>query len=149
MPKGRCFECHGEGSITVSMHFLPDVVMVCKVCKGSRYNQQTLEILYKGKNIAQVLDMTALEAVDFFSAHTLLAKRLQLLCDVGLDYVKLGQPSPTLSGGEAQRIKLVNELAKRDANTMYILDEPTTGLHNHDIEKLLVVLQRLIKKVIL
>lgn len=146
MPKGRCFECHGEGSITVSMHFLPDVVMVCKVCKGSRYNQQTLEILYKGKNIAQVLDMTALEAVDFFSAHTQLAKRLQLLCDVGLDYVKLGQPSPTLSGGEAQRIKLVNELAKRDANTMYILDEPTTGLHSHDIEKLLVVLQRLIKK---
>lgn len=146
MPKGRCFECHGEGTITVSMHFLPDVVMVCKVCKGSRYNQQTLEILYKGKNIAQVLDMTALEAVDFFSAHTLLAKRLQLLCDVGLDYIKLGQPSPTLSGGEAQRIKLVNELAKRDANTMYILDEPTTGLHSHDIEKLLVVLQRLIKK---
>lgn len=146
MPKGRCFECHGEGTITVSMHFLPDVVMVCKVCKGSRYNQQTLEILFKGKNIAQVLDMTAFEAVDFFSAHTLLAKRLQLLCDVGLDYVKLGQPSPTLSGGEAQRIKLVNELAKRDANTMYILDEPTTGLHSHDIEKLLVVLQRLIKK---
>ena len=146
MPKGRCFECHGEGTITVSMHFLPDVVMVCKVCKGSRYNQQTLEILYKGKNIAQVLDMTALEAVDFFSAHTQLAKRLQLLCDVGLDYIKLGQPSPTLSGGEAQRIKLVNELAKRDANTMYILDEPTTGLHSHDIEKLLVVLQRLIKK---
>ncbi len=146
MPKGRCFECHGEGSITVSMHFLPDVVMVCKVCKGSRYNQQTLEILYKGKNIAQVLDMTAFEAVEFFSAHTQLAKRLQLLCDVGLDYIKLGQPSPTLSGGEAQRIKLVNELAKRDANTMYILDEPTTGLHSHDIEKLLVVLQRLIKK---
>jgi len=106
--KGRCFECHGEGTITVSMHFLPDVVMVCKICKGSRYNQQTLEILYKGKNIAQVLDMTALEAVEFFSAHTQLAKRLQLLCDVGLDYIKLGQSSPTLSSGEAQRIKLVN-----------------------------------------
>jgi len=146
MPKGRCFECHGEGTITVSMHFLPDVVMVCKVCKGLRYNQQTLEIIYKGKNIAQVLDMTAYEAVEFFSAHTILAKRLQLLCDVGLDYVKLGQPSPTLSGGEAQRIKLVNELAKREANTMYILDEPTTGLHSHDIKKLLIVLEKLLGK---
>ena len=143
---GRCFECKGEGSITVSMHFLPDVVMQCKVCKGSRYNQQTLEITYKGKNIADVLDMTALEAAEFFSAHKLLAKRLELLCDVGLDYIKLGQPSTTLSGGEAQRIKLVNELAKRDSQTLYILDEPTTGLHTHDIAKLLSVLERLINK---
>jgi excinuclease ABC subunit A len=128
------------------MHFLPDVVMQCKVCKGSRYNQQTLEITYKGKNIADVLDMTALEAAEFFSAHKLLAKRLELLCDVGLDYIKLGQPSTTLSGGEAQRIKLVNELAKRDSQTLYILDEPTTGLHTHDIAKLLTVLERLINK---
>jgi excinuclease ABC subunit A len=145
-PQGRCYECQGEGVITVSMHFLPDVVMVCKVCKGKRYNQETLQILYKGKTIADVLDMTAFEALEFFSAHKILAKKLQLLCDVGLDYIKIGQPSTTLSGGEAQRIKLVNELAKRDSDTLYILDEPTTGLHTHDIAKLLAVLERLITK---
>lgn len=145
-PQGRCYECSGEGVINVSMHFLPDVVMVCKVCKGKRYNQETLQILYKDKTIADILDMTALEALEFFSAHKILAKKLQLLCDVGLDYIKIGQPSTTLSGGESQRIKLVNELAKRDKDTLYILDEPTTGLHSHDIVKLLVVLDRLIAK---
>lgn len=144
--KGRCYKCKGEGIITVSMHFLPDVVMICKVCQGKKYNPETLQILYKGKNIFDVLEMTALEALEFFKAHSSIAKRLQLLCDVGLDYIKLGQSSTTLSGGEAQRIKLVNELAKRGQNTLYILDEPTTGLHTHDIVKLLTVLERLINK---
>lgn len=144
--EGRCFDCKGDGTITVSMQFLPDVVMTCKTCKGQRYNQETLAIEYKQKNIAQVLEMTALEALAFFAAHATIAKRLQLLCDVGLDYLKLGQPSTTLSGGEAQRIKLVDELAKRGRRTMYILDEPTTGLHMHDVEKLLQVLNRLIEK---
>lgn len=144
--QGRCYECSGEGTISVSMHFLPDVVMVCKVCKGKRYSQETLQILYKDKTIADILDMTALEALEFFSAHKTLLKKLQLLCDVGLDYIKIGQASTTLSGGEAQRIKLVNELAKRDSDTLYILDEPTTGLHSHDTVKLLGVLERLIAK---
>jgi len=144
--KGRCYKCSGDGTITVSMHFLPDVVMTCKVCHGKRYSAETLQILYKGKNIADVLDMTALEALEFFRAHSSLAKRLQLMCDVGLEYIKLGQSATTLSGGEAQRIKLVNELAKRGQNTLYILDEPTTGLHTHDIVKLLAVLNRLIDK---
>lgn len=143
---GRCFECNGEGIIKVSMHFLEDVTIICKACGGTRYNKQTLEIEYKGKNIAQILDMTVYEANKFFETFTPIAKRLQLLCDVGLDYLKLGQPSTTLSGGEAQRIKLVNELAKRGKNTMYILDEPTTGLHSHDVEKLLLVLNRLVDR---
>jgi excinuclease ABC subunit A len=144
--EGRCAECKGEGTIKVSMHFLPDVTMICKMCKGKRYSKDTLAITYRGKNIADVLEMTALEAKDFFAAHAQLAKRLQLLCNVGLDYIKLGQPATTLSGGEAQRIKLVDELAKRGNRTLYILDEPTTGLHNSDIEKLLVVLNTLIDK---
>jgi excinuclease ABC subunit A len=144
--EGRCFECAGDGVIKVTMHFLPEVTMVCKTCKGKRYNAQTLDILFKGKNIADVLDMTAYEAKEFFQAHTAIAKRLQLMCDVGLDYVALGQPSTTLSGGEAQRIKLVDELAKRGSRTLYILDEPTTGLHTSDIERLLVVLNRLVDK---
>lgn len=144
--QGRCAECRGEGSIKVSMHFLPDVHMVCKTCNGARYNAETLAIKYRGKSIADVLAMTAHEATEFFSAHTTIAKRLQLLCDVGLEYLALGQPSTTLSGGEAQRIKLVEELAKRGHNTLYILDEPTTGLHTSDIEKLLVVLNRLVDK---
>jgi len=143
---GRCFECRGDGKKTVSMQFLADVVMRCKACNGKRYNKETLEITFKGKNIADILDMTAYEAVQFFAHHKQIAKRLQLMCDVGLDYIKLGQPATTLSGGEAQRIKLVNELAKRGKNTLYILDEPTTGLHNSDIEKLLEVLNRLIDK---
>lgn len=144
--EGRCFECKGDGSVTVEMHFLPEVTIVCKSCKGKRYNRETLEILYKGKNIADVLEMTAYEAKEFFVAHSTIAKRLALLCEVGLDYLKLGQSSSTLSGGEAQRIKLVDELAKRGHNTLYILDEPTTGLHSNDIEKLLAVLNRLIDK---
>ena len=143
---GRCFECSGDGIIKVEMHFLPEVIMTCKACNGSRYNQETLSILYKGKSIADVLDMTVYEAFTFFEHHKTISKRLQLLCDVGLDYIKLGQPSTTLSGGEAQRIKLVDELAKREQHTLYILDEPTTGLHNSDIEKLLVVLNRLVDK---
>jgi len=145
-PQGRCYECSGDGVINVSMHFLPDVIMICKICKGKRYNEETLQILFKEKTIADILDMTALEALEFFSAHKILTKKLQLLCDVGLDYIKIGQASTTLSGGEAQRIKLVNELAKRDKETLYILDEPTTGLHSHDIGKLLIVLDRLIAK---
>lgn len=144
--EGRCFECKGEGSVVVSMHFLPDVTMTCKSCKGRRYNQQTLEIIFKGKTIADVLDMTAYEALEFFKAHGPIAKRLQLLCDVGLDYIALGQPATTLSGGEAQRIKLVKELAKRGHNTLYVLDEPTTGLHANDVEKLIAVLNRLVDK---
>ncbi len=143
---GRCSECSGEGTITVSMHFLPDVTMICNVCKGQRYNKQTLEIKFKGKNIAQVLDMTAEEAMQFFSAQPIIYKRLKTLCDVGLDYLKIGQSSTTLSGGEAQRIKLVNELTKRGTDTLYILDEPTTGLHTNDIEKLLKVLNTLVDK---
>jgi len=143
---GRCFECNGDGIIKVAMHFLPEVTMVCKVCQGKRYNQETLQITYRGKNIYDVLQMTAWEAKQFFTAHTRIAKRLDLLCEVGLDYLKLGQPSTTLSGGEAQRIKLVNELAKRGKNTLYVLDEPTTGLHNSDIDKLLDVLNALIEK---
>ncbi len=144
--EGRCFECSGDGIIKVSMQFLPEVTMICKSCKGKRYNAQTLEITYKNKNIADILDMTAYEAAQFFAAHPVIAKRLNLMCEVGLDYLKLGQPAVTLSGGEAQRIKLVDELAKRGSDTMYILDEPTTGLHNHDIEKLLAVLNRLVDK---
>ena len=144
--EGRCSNCAGDGSVTVSMHFLADVTMVCHVCKGTRYNAQTREVKFKNKDIAQVLDMTALEATEFFSAHKNLHKRLKLMCDVGLDYIKLGQSSTTLSGGEAQRIKLASELAKRGTHTLYILDEPTTGLHSSDIEKLLAVLQNLIDK---
>ncbi len=143
---GRCFECKGDGTVTVEMHFLPAVTMLCKACRGKRYNRETLEITYKGKTIADVLEMAALEAAEFFGAHHRIAKRLHLLCEVGLDYLTLGQPSTTLSGGEAQRIKLVDELAKRGSNTLYVLDEPTTGLHNSDIEKLLAVLNRLVDK---
>lgn len=143
---GRCFECRGDGSITVEMHFLPPVITTCRTCNGTRYNRETLEITYRGKTVADVLEMTALEAVQFFAAYASIAKRLKLLCEVGLDYLKLGQPSTTLSGGEAQRIKLVDELAKRGGKTLYVLDEPTTGLHSSDIEKLLAVLNRLVDK---
>jgi excinuclease ABC subunit A len=146
MPEGRCSACKGDGVVTVEMHFLPEVSMVCKACKGRRYNAETLEITYRDKSIADVLEMTAYEAAQFFVAHKQLAKRLQLLSDVGLDYLKLGQPATTLSGGEAQRIKLVDELAKRGNDTLYILDEPTTGLHPSDIEKLLKVLNSLVDK---
>lgn len=144
--QGRCFACKGEGTVTIEMHFLPAVTMICKTCKGKRYNAETLQILYKGKSIADVLNLSAREALEFFASFSSIAKRLQLVCDVGLDYLTLGQPSTTLSGGEAQRIKLVDELAKRGHSTLYILDEPTTGLHTHDIERLLIVLNRLIDK---
>lgn len=143
---GRCFECSGDGVIRYTMHFLPEVVIACKACKGKRYNESTLQILYKGKHIADVLDMTAYEGLAFFAQHKIIHKKLQLLCDVGLEYVKLGQPSTTLSGGEAQRIKLVEELSKRGHRTLYVLDEPTTGLHNSDIDRLLRVLNKLIEK---
>lgn len=141
---GRCEACQGDGLIKVEMHFLPDVYVVCDVCKGHRYNRETLEIRYKGKNIYEVLDMTVEDARDFYTHIPPVAKKLQTLMDVGLSYIRLGQSATTLSGGEAQRVKLAKELSRRDTgNTLYILDEPTTGLHFQDIEQLLVVLHRL------
>ncbi len=141
---GRCEACQGDGLIKVEMHFLPDVYVPCDVCKGKRYNRETLEVQYKGRNIYQVLEMTVEEAREFFDAVPPLARKLQTLLDVGLSYIKLGQSATTLSGGEAQRVKLARELSKRDTgNTLYILDEPTTGLHFYDIEQLLAVLHRL------
>ena len=142
---GRCEACSGDGLLKIEMHFLPDIFVPCEVCKGRRYNRETLEVRYKGKNIADVLDMTVDEALEFFSALPKLKKRLQTLQDVGLGYVKLGQPSTELSGGEAQRVKLATELSKQaTGKTIYILDEPTTGLHSDDVRKLLEVLQRLV-----
>jgi excinuclease ABC subunit A len=142
---GRCEACRGEGTLKIEMHFLPDVYVPCEVCHGRRYNRETLEVRFKGKNIADVLDMSVEEALAFFENQPKIARRLQTLHDVGLDYVKLGQPSTTLSGGEAQRVKLATELSKiATGNTLYILDEPTTGLHFADVEKLLTVLQRLV-----
>lgn len=141
---GRCEACQGDGVIKVEMHFLPDVYVPCDICKGKRYNRETLEIKYKGQNIHQVLDMTVEDARDFFSAIPAIHRRLQTLMDVGLSYIRLGQAATTLSGGEAQRVKLAKELSKRDTGkTLYILDEPTTGLHFHDIKQLLAVLHRL------
>ncbi len=141
---GRCEACQGDGLIKVEMHFLPDVYVTCDVCKGRRYNRETLEIEYKGKNIYQVLDMTVEDALVFFDAIPVVKRKLQTLLDVGLSYIRLGQNSVTLSGGEAQRVKLAKELSKRDTGkTLYILDEPTTGLHFHDIAQLLKVLHRL------
>jgi excinuclease ABC subunit A len=141
---GRCEACAGDGLVKIEMHFLPDVYVPCEVCKGKRYNHETLEVHYKGRNIAEVLDMTVEEALAFFENQPKLVPRLQTLMDVGLGYVKLGQSSTTLSGGEAQRVKLATELSRRDTGkTVYILDEPTTGLHMADIHKLIQVLQRL------
>ncbi len=141
---GRCEACQGDGVIKVEMHFLPDVYVPCDVCKGKRYNRETLDIRYKGKNIHEVLDMTVEEGREFFDAVPMLARKLQTLMDVGLSYIRLGQSATTLSGGEAQRVKLSRELSKRDTgSTLYILDEPTTGLHFHDIAQLLEVLHRL------
>lgn len=141
---GRCEACQGEGMIKVEMHFLPDIYVPCDVCKGKRYNRETLEIAYKGKSIHEVLEMTVEEALAFFSPVPAIARRLQTLLDVGLSYIRLGQSATTLSGGEAQRVKLARELAKRDTGkTLYILDEPTTGLHFEDIRQLLTVLHRL------
>jgi len=142
---GRCEACKGDGTITIEMHFLPDVYVPCEVCGGKRYNRETLDVYYKGKNIHDVLEMSVEEAVEFFAPVERLRRRLQTLHDVGLDYIRLGQPATTLSGGEAQRVKLATELAKvATGRTMYVLDEPTTGLHFADIEKLLEVLQRLV-----
>ena len=143
---GRCPACDGDGIIKIEMHFLPDVYVRCEVCGGKRYNRDTLEITYKGANIAEVLDMTCNQALEFFRAVPAIRNKLQTLVDVGLGYIKLGQPATTLSGGEAQRVKLSKELSKRSTGrTMYILDEPTTGLHFADIEKLLTVLDRLVE----
>jgi excinuclease ABC subunit A len=142
---GRCETCKGDGQIKIEMHFLPDVYVPCETCKGARYNRETLEVRFKGKSIADVLEMSVEEALQFFAKIPKLRRRLQTLHDVGLDYIKLGQPATTLSGGEAQRVKLSAELSKiATGKTLYILDEPTTGLHFADIEKLLDVLQRLV-----
>jgi excinuclease ABC subunit A len=141
---GRCEACKGDGVIKVEMHFLPDIFVHCDSCAGKRYNRETLEIRYKGKTINEVLDMTVEDAAEFFSAVPVLARKLQTLVEVGLSYITLGQNATTLSGGEAQRVKLAKELSKRDTGkTLYILDEPTTGLHFHDIKQLLNVLHTL------
>jgi excinuclease ABC subunit A len=142
---GRCEACKGDGIIKIEMHFLPDVYVPCEVCKGKRYNRETLEVRYKGKTIADVLNMTVAEALAFFESIPPIQRKLSTLYDVGLEYVRLGQPATTLSGGEAQRVKLAAELSKRSTGrTLYILDEPTTGLHFADIERLLAVLGRLV-----
>ena len=141
---GRCEACKGDGIVKIEMHFLPDVYVPCEVCHGKRYNRETLEVRYKGKNIYDVLEMTVEEALPFFAQHSKIRQILKTLDDVGLGYIKLGQPSTTLSGGEAQRIKLATELSKRDTGrTLYVLDEPTTGLHTHDVKRLLEILNRL------
>ena len=144
---GRCEACSGDGTLKIEMNFLPDVYVPCEVCKGARYNRETLEVHYKGKTVAEVLDMPIEEAADFFAAIPAIARYLRTLTDVGLGYVRLGQPATTLSGGEAQRVKLASELQKRsNGRTIYVLDEPTTGLHFEDIRKLLLVLQGLVDK---
>ncbi|MGA9470647.1 MAG: excinuclease ABC subunit UvrA, partial [Candidatus Macondimonas sp.] len=141
---GRCEACQGDGVIRVEMNFLPDVYVTCDVCKGQRYNRETLEVRYKGRSIHEVLELTVEDALAFFAPVPTVARKLQTLMDVGLGYIRLGQSATTLSGGEAQRVKLSRELSKRDTGrTLYILDEPTTGLHFYDIEMLLAVLQRL------
>ena len=142
---GRCEACSGDGTIKIEMHFLPDIYVPCEVCKGKRYNRETLQVRYKGRNVSEVLEMSVEEACDFFSAIPPIARHMTTLRDVGLGYIKLGQPAPTLSGGEAQRVKLASELSKRSTGrTLYILDEPTTGLHFEDVRKLLGVLHRLV-----
>ncbi|HEV7728391.1 MAG TPA: excinuclease ABC subunit UvrA, partial [Modestobacter sp.] len=144
---GRCEACSGDGTLKIEMNFLPDVYVPCEVCKGARYNRETLEVHYKGKTIAEVLDMPIEEAAEFFEAIPAISRHLRTLTDVGLGYVRLGQPAPTLSGGEAQRVKLASELQKRSTGrTIYVLDEPTTGLHFEDIRKLLLVIQGLVDK---
>ena len=141
---GRCEACSGDGILKIEMHFLPDVYVPCEVCHGKRYNRETLEVKFKGKSIADVLDMTVDEAYEFFINIERLKVKLQTLKDVGLGYIKLGQSSTTLSGGEAQRVKLATELSKRSTGkTIYVLDEPTTGLHSYDVRKLIDIIQRL------
>ena len=143
---GRCENCSGDGTITIEMNFLPDVYVPCEVCHGARYNRETLEVHYKGKTIAEVLDMPIEIAHAFFESVPTIARYLKTLCDVGLGYVRLGQSAPTLSGGEAQRVKLATELQRRSTGrTIYVLDEPTTGLHFEDVNKLLGVLKRLVE----
>ena len=147
MKGGRCEACEGDGLVKIEMHFLPDVYVPCEVCKGRRYNRETLEVRYKGRSIADVLDLTVADGLDFFEAQPRIMDQLELLNDVGLGYLHLGQSATTLSGGEAQRVKLATELAKRDTGrTFYILDEPTTGLHFEDVRLLLEVLHRLVDK---
>lgn len=142
---GRCEACRGDGVLKIEMHFLPDVYVPCEVCKGKRYNRETLEVKYKGKSIADVLQMTIEEAVEFFKPIPKIHRKLETLLEVGLGYIRMGQPATTLSGGEAQRVKLSSELAKRaTGRTLYILDEPTTGLHFEDVRRLLMVLHRLV-----
>jgi len=141
---GRCEACSGDGIIKIEMHFLPDVYVPCEVCKGKRYNRETLEVKYRGKTISDVLEMTVEDALEFFKNIPKIHRKLDTLNDVGLSYIKIGQPSTTLSGGEAQRVKLATELSKRSTGkTMYILDEPTTGLHVADVHKLVNILGRL------
>ncbi|MBR1867917.1 MAG: ATP-binding cassette domain-containing protein, partial [Clostridia bacterium] len=141
---GRCERCQGDGIIKIEMHFLPDVFVPCEVCKGKRYNYETLEVKFKGKNIADVLDMTVDEGVEYFANIPRIYNKIKTLQDVGLGYIKLGQSATTLSGGEAQRVKLATELSKRSTGrTLYILDEPTTGLHSYDVDKLISILYRL------
>ncbi|MGM0466618.1 MAG: ABC-ATPase UvrA, partial [Acidobacteriota bacterium] len=145
VPGGRCEECSGAGSKRIEMHFLPDVFVTCDRCGGKRYNKETLEVRYKGKNIAEYLEMTVSEAYDYLKAHPKLKSKLGTLNRVGLGYLRLGQPAPHLSGGEAQRIKLTKELSRKNTGqTLYILDEPTTGLHFDDVNKLLNVLSELV-----
>ena len=142
---GRCEACNGDGIIKIEMHFLPDVYVPCEVCKGKRYNRETLEVKYKGKSIFDVLDMNVEEAAEFFSNIPTISRQLNTLLEVGMGYIKLGQPSTQLSGGEAQRIKLASELSKKSTGkTLYILDEPTTGLHFADVDKLISVLDKLV-----
>ena len=147
MKGGRCEACGGNGYKSIEMNFLPDVMVPCEVCHGKRYNRETLEVRYKGKSIADVLDMTINQAVEFFENVPDILRKIKTIQDVGLGYIKLGQPSTTLSGGESQRVKLATELSKKDTGkTLYILDEPTTGLHFEDIRILMEVLQRLVSK---
>ena len=142
---GRCEACQGDGIVKIEMHFLADIYVPCDVCKGARYNRETLEVKYKGKNIYDVLEMTVEEGLEFFSSIPKIKRKLQTLYDVGLGYVKIGQPATTLSGGEAQRVKLSTEISRRSTGkTVYILDEPTTGLHTADVHKLIEVLHRLV-----
>ncbi|HEU0266495.1 MAG TPA: excinuclease ABC subunit UvrA, partial [Candidatus Saccharimonadaceae bacterium] len=143
---GRCENCQGDGVIKIEMHFLPDVYVTCDVCHGKRYNREALEIKYKGKTISDVLEMTVAEAAEFFENVPSIARKLTTLVEVGLGYIRLGQPATTFSGGEAQRIKLATELSRRSTGkTLYILDEPTTGLHSADVKRLLGILQKLVE----
>ena len=143
---GRCEACWGDGVKKIEMHFLPDVYVPCEVCNGTRYNKETLQIKYKEKSIYDVLNMTVEEALEFFENHPKVKRKLQVLSDVGLNYIRLGQPAPTLSGGEAARVKLAKELQKKaTGKSLFILDEPTTGLHTHDIKKLLKILNRIVE----